>query len=156
LLGRRRRRLLPLPAPIGNFTHVLFCSPALGQSHAAHPTIARRVASAFPVADCEIGDADTEVLVDARIRGSGSLPSTRWDREPRPVVDLRFDVQPSFYRRVLKFLVFRPADLERLLRLLAAANSDSWLEVRSFRGEVMRFTPQTTPAYEDVLAHLKG
>ena len=43
--------------------HVLFCAPTLGRSHVAYPEIGGRVASAFPIFDCEIGDADTEVLV---------------------------------------------------------------------------------------------
>lgn len=145
---------VPLPQPIGRFSHVLFCSPKLGRSHASYPAIAHRVASAFPVADCEIGDGDTEVLVDARIRGRGSLPHTRWDREPMPVVDLRFEIQPSHFRRVLKFLVFRPSDLERLLPALAAADPGSWLEVRDFRGDVMRFTPASVSAHADLVARL--
>lgn len=147
---------VPLPKPIRSFSHVLFCSPALGQSHIAYPTIAGRVASAFPVFDCEIGDTDTEVLVDARIHGHGSLPYTRWDREPQPVVDLRFDVQPSFYRRAPKFLVFQPSALENLLRALPAANPDSWLECRTFRGEVARYTPETAPTYPDAMARLSA
>lgn len=149
-------RKVPLPKPIGSFSHVLFCSPALGQSHIAHPAIANRVASAFPIFDCEIGDADTEVLVDARIHGHGSLPYTRWDREPQPVVDLRFDVQPSFYRRVPKFLVFQSSDLKNLLHALPAATPDSWLEIRDFRGDVARFIPKTAPAYPDVMARLSA
>ncbi len=114
------------------------------------------MASAFPVFDCEIGDADSEVLVDARIHGHGSLPYTLWDREPWPVVDLRFDIRPSSYRRVLKFLVFQPSDLENLLRVLAAATPDSWLEARSCQGEIERFTPQTAPTYQEALARLSG
>lgn len=110
------------------------------------------MASAFPIADCEIGDGDSAVLVDARIHGSGSLPYTYWDREPQPVVDLRFDVQPSFSRRVSRFLVFRPADLERKLNALASANADSWLEVRTFRSEFLRFGPQTVPTYQEAMA----
>jgi hypothetical protein len=145
---------MPLPKPIRSFSHVLFCSPALGQSHIAYPTIAGRVASAFPIFDCEIGDTDTEVLVDGRIHGHGSLPYTRWDREPQPVVDLRFDVQPSFYRPTPKFLVFQPPDLESLLRALPAANPDSWLEIRTFRGEVVHYSPQTAPTYPDAMARL--
>lgn len=145
---------VPLPKPVRGLSHVLFCSPALGQSHVAHPAIADRVASAFPIFDCEIGDTDTEVLVDARIHGHGSLPYTRWDRGPQPVVDLRFDVQPSFYRRESKFRVFRLSDLQNLLHALPAATSGSWLELRSFRGDVVRFTPENAPAYLDVLARL--
>lgn len=86
--GRSHHKVL-VPKAVGGFSHVLFCSPALGRSHTAHPAIADRVASSFPIFDCEIGDADTEVLVDARIHGHGSLPYTRWDREPQPVIDLR-------------------------------------------------------------------
>ncbi len=147
---------VPLPKPVGRFSHVLFCSPALGQSHSAYPTIAGHVASAFPVFDCEIGDTDTEVLVDARIHGHGSLPYTRWDRAPKPVVDLRFDLRPAFHRRVQKFLVFQPANLEDLLGALPAANPDSWLEVRTFRGEIARFTPQNAPTFVDAMAFLRA
>lgn len=144
-----------LPKSVGGLSHVLFCSPALGQSHRAHPAIADRVASAFPIFDCEIGDADTEVLVDARIHGHASLPYTRWHRGPQPVIDLRFDIQPSFYRRQPKFLVFQPSDLENLLHALPAATPGSWLELRSFRGDVARFTPENAPAYADVMASLR-
>ncbi|MBR7834739.1 hypothetical protein KDL01_15800 [Actinospica durhamensis] len=143
-----------LPKPVGGLSHVLFCSPALGRSHRAHLAIADRVASAFPIFDCEIGDADTEVLVDARIHGHGSLPHSRWVRGPKPVVDLRFDVQPSFYRPQSKFLVFQPSDLENLLHALPAATPESWLELRSFRGDVACFTPESAPAYADVLGRL--
>lgn len=155
---------LALPSPVGGngFGHVLFCAPTLGRSHAAYPELADRVASAFPVFDCEFGDADTEVLVDARMRGHDSLPYTRWDREPRPVMDLRFEITPSMYRRaVRKFLVFRPSDLERLLGALVAAgegaaNNSSWLEVRDFRGEVRRFTPESAPTYSEAMALLQA
>ncbi len=48
------------------------------------------MASAFPIFDCEIGDAGTEVLVDARIRGHGLLPYTRWERVPTYPVAMAF------------------------------------------------------------------
>jgi hypothetical protein len=146
-----------LPSPVGRFGHVLFCAPALGRSHVAYPEIAERVASVFPVFDCEVGNADTEVLVDARMRGHGSLPYTRWDREPQPVMDVRFDITPSRFRRaVRKFLVYRPSDLERLLGALSGADEgSSWLEVRDFRGEVRRFTPGSAPTYPEAMASLR-
>ncbi len=148
---------LRLTAPVGRFTHALLCSPALGRSHHAFPGIADRVASACPVFDCEIGDADTEVLADARIHGHGAVRRAEWDREPRPVVDLRFDVQPSFHAPARKkFLVCKAEDLRSLLSALPGASVESWLEVRSFRGEVRRFTPRTAPAYEDLLPFLLG
>jgi hypothetical protein len=140
------------PQPVGRFGHILFCAPTLGRSHVAYPEIADRVASAFPVFDCEIGDADTEVLVDARIRGHGSLPYTRWDREPRPVVDLRFDISAGRRRVARKFLVFQATDLDRFVSTLSAADEGSWLEVRNYRGEIRRFTPQSAPTHPEVMA----
>ncbi|MGW0604968.1 hypothetical protein [Streptomyces sp. NPDC002640] len=140
-----------LPSPVGRFTHALFRSPALaGSGHA-------RVASAHPVFDFEIGDADTEVLVDARTTGHGAIRLGDWDREPRPVVDLRYAVEPSFHRPARKkFLVFRTDDLRSLLAALPDATRESWLEVRSYRGETRRLTPGTAPSYEALLPFLLG
>lgn len=144
-----------LPQPVGRFGHALFCAPTLGRSHVAYPEIAERVASAFPVFDCEIGDADTEVLVDARMRGHGSLRYTRWDRELQPVVDLRFEINPGrLTRTARKFLVFQPTNLESLLGQLSVADEGSWLEVRNYRGEIRRFTPESTPTYPEAMAFL--
>ncbi|GAA4839524.1 WGR domain-containing protein [Kitasatospora terrestris] len=145
-----------LPDPVGPFGHALFCSPALGRAYAAYPAVAARVATAFPIFDCEIGDQDREVLVDARIHGHGALPYSDWAREPHPVVDLRFDVQPSFYRRTPTFKVFGPVDLERLIDALSQASPQSWLETRSFRGEIMRFTPGAAPPFAEVMSLLTG
>ncbi|MFF0190301.1 WGR domain-containing protein [Streptomyces sp. NPDC005244] len=152
----RSHHKMPLSTPVGPFSHALFCAPALGQACIAYPAIAARVATAFPVFDCEIGDADPEVLVDARIRGHGALPYSDWSRQPQPVVDLRFDVQPSNYRRTQTFKVFRSADLKALLDVLPAAAAQSWLEVRSFRGETRRFTPETAPPSSEVTSFLHG
>ncbi|WP_255310690.1 WGR domain-containing protein [Streptomyces viridosporus] len=104
----RSHHKVPLPSLVGSFGHALFCSPALGRACAAYPAAAARVATAFPVFDCEIGDEDAEVLVDARIHGHAALPHSHWGRSPQPVVDLRFDVQPSTYRRTQTFKVYRP------------------------------------------------
>jgi hypothetical protein len=148
-----------LATPVGRFTHALLCSPSLGGSHRAWPEIADRVASACPVFDCEIGDADTEVLVDARIHGHGAVRRAEWGRDPRPVVDLRHHVEPSFHAPSKKrFLVGTAGDLRSLLGALAlpGVSPESWLEVRSFRGEVRRFTPGGAPAYEDLLPFLLG
>ncbi|MFE0642696.1 WGR domain-containing protein [Streptomyces sp. NPDC058877] len=146
----RSHHKVALPSPVGSFEHALFCSPALGRACAAHPAAAARVATAFPVFNCEIGDEDPEVLVDARIHGHASLPYSDWGRSPRPAVDLRFDIQPSFYRPSPKFKVHRPADLQRLMDGLPAASPQSWLEVRSFRGETTRLQPDTTMSFADV------
>lgn len=143
-----------LPEPVGPFTHALLCAPALGQAFRAYPAIAARVATAFPLFDCEIGDADPEVLVDARIRGHGSLPYHDWARQPQPAVDLRFDIRPSDYRRTPTFKVFGTADLERLVEALPAATPQSWLEVRSFRGEIRRFTPENAASPAEALSFL--
>lgn len=128
---------LTLPRPVGPFSHALLCSPALGCAARAMPAIAPRVASAFPIYDCEIGDQDAAVLVDARIVGHGCIPRTDWDRAPRPVCDLRFPTS----RRELEFKVYEVDELRRRVAGLAKAEPGDWLEVRSFRGTVLRLTP---------------
>ncbi|MFG2439706.1 hypothetical protein [Streptomyces sp. NPDC048508] len=145
---------VPLSMPVGPFSHALFCAPALGQACIAYPAIAARVATAFPIFDCEIGDADPEVLIDARIRGHGALPYSDWSRQPQPVVDLKFDVQPSNYPRTRTFKAFRSADLKALLDVLPTAAAQSWLEVRSFRGEIKRFTPETVIPFSGITSFL--
>ncbi|MFD9129768.1 hypothetical protein [Kitasatospora sp. NPDC059571] len=152
--GRSHHKVL-LPEPVAGFGHALLCAPPLGP-YGNHPVLRGRVATAFPIHDCEIGDADTEVLVDARIHGHGSLPSTDWAREPRAVVDLRFDVRPSWYRPSRSFKVFGRSDLDRLLGQLADAEPDSRLEVRSFRGEVLLLTPGQAVDPAVVARHLTG
>ncbi|MFB7333208.1 WGR domain-containing protein [Streptomyces adustus] len=152
----RSHHKVPLPSPVGSFDHALFCSPALGRACAAYPGAAARVATAFPVFDCEIGDEDPEVLVDARIHGHASLPYSDWGRSPYPAVDMRFDVQPSYYRPSPKFKVHRAADVQKLMDVLPKASSQSWLEVRSFRGETMRLDPDTSLSFADVLSLLLG
>ncbi|MER6298202.1 WGR domain-containing protein [Kitasatospora sp. NPDC001539] len=150
----RSHRKVALPDPVGPFGHALFCSPALGRAGAGHPATAARVATAFPVFDCEIGDEDPEVLVDARIHGHASLPFSDWGRQPHPAVDMRFDVQPSLYRPSPKFKAFRPADLQKLMDALPTAAPQSWLEVRSFRGATTRLRPDTTVSFADVWSFL--
>ncbi|MFK0170545.1 WGR domain-containing protein [Streptomyces sp. NPDC090306] len=150
----RSHHKVPLPRPVGPFDHALFCSPALGRGCAAYPALAARVATAFPVFDCEIGDEDPEVLVDARIHGRAPLPYSDWGRSPYPAVDLRFDIQPSFYRPSPKFKAQRTADLRKLMEILPTASPRSWLEVRSFRGETTRLQPGTTMSFPDVLSLL--
>jgi predicted DNA-binding WGR domain protein len=148
----RSHQKLPLTRPAGQFDHILLCSPALGGAAAAYPDIARRVATAFPIYDCEIGDADPEVLVDARIHGHGSLPYADWNRPPHPVVDLRFDVKSARRERNSTFKVFELKHLHHILGSLAEATPDSWLEVRSFRQDIRRVTPaDITATTTDVL-----
>ncbi|MFD9003031.1 WGR domain-containing protein [Streptomyces sp. NPDC059582] len=152
----RSHHKVPLPEPVGPFSHALLCAPALGQACIAYPAIAARVATAFPIFDCEIGDADPEVLVDARIHGHGALRYSDWTRQAQAVVDLRFDVQSSNYRRTQTFKVFRSADLKALLDVLPVASAQSWLEIRSFRGEIRRFTPETATSISEVSSFLHG
>ncbi|MFD7988144.1 WGR domain-containing protein [Kitasatospora indigofera] len=143
-----------LPSPVGSFDHVLFCSPSLGRACAAYPGVAARVATAFPVFNCEIGDEDPEVLVDGRIHGHAALPYSDWGRSPYPVVDMRFDIQLTHYRPSPKFKVYRSADLQKLMEVLPTASPQSWLEVRSFRGETTRLQPDTTLSFADLLSSL--
>ncbi|MEU6371208.1 WGR domain-containing protein [Streptomyces sp. NPDC046931] len=150
----RSHHKVALPSPVGSFDHALFCSPALGRACAAYPAAAARVATAFPIFNCEIGDEDPEVLIDARIHGHASLPYSDWGRAPYPAVDLRFDIQPSFYRPSPKFKIYRPSDVQKLLDVLPTASPQSWLEVRSFRGETTRLKPDTTMSFADVMSLL--
>ncbi|RKN43956.1 WGR domain-containing protein [Streptomyces hoynatensis] len=150
----RSHHKVTLPGPVGSFGHALLCSPALGRACAAYPAVAARVATAFPIYHCEIGDEDPEVLVDARIHGHAALPYGDWDRSPQPVVDLRFDVQPSPYRRTQAFKAYRSADLKKLMDVLPQASPQSWVEVRSFRGETTRLEPGRIPPFADLLSFL--
>lgn len=136
---------IALDRPAGPFSHALVCSPALGGAAAAYPAISARVATAFPIHDCEIGDADTESFVDARIHGHGSLPYADWDREPRPVLDLRYDIQGPRPVRDGAFKVYPGYRLDGFLGDLAEAAPGSWLELRNFRGVVRRITAPDLP-----------
>lgn len=149
----RSHHKVALPSPVGSFDPALFCSPALGWACAAHPGAAR-VTTAFPVFNREIEDGDPEVLVDARVHGHASLPYSDCGRSPYPAVDMRFDIQPSFYRPSPKFKVFRPADVQKLMDVVSTASPQSWLEVRSFRGETTRLRPDTTMSFADVFPFL--
>ncbi|QEU89771.1 WGR domain-containing protein [Streptomyces kanamyceticus] len=141
----RSHHKVALPAPVGRLDHVLFCAPSL---HGAR--YGGRLAGAFPVHGCEIADEDTETLVEARIKGRGSLPSTTWDRDPCPVLDLKFDLrrESGFAElggrsavREKTFKVYPRPMLERALRLLPEATADSTLEIRNHRREVLTLTP---------------
>lgn len=143
----RSHHKVKLPIPVEPFTHALFCSPALGWSQ-----VPGRMATAFPIFDCEVGDADTEVLVDARIKGRDCLPHSTWDREPYPVIDLRFDLRPDkadtftqpkrpYLRNRSKFKVYPRRSLESLVETLAEATAVSYLEIRSFRGDIKALSP---------------
>jgi predicted DNA-binding WGR domain protein len=144
----RSHHKVALPAPIGRLTHALLCSPALGWSDEAPG----KIAAAFPIFDCEIGDADTEVLVDARIKGRDCLPHSTWSRSPHPVIDLRFELRPAkaatfelhgpHLRQAGKFKVHSRPSLETLVQMLADATTDSYVEIRSFRGQIKTLRPR--------------
>ncbi|MCK7622579.1 hypothetical protein MUU72_05570 [Streptomyces sp. RS10V-4] len=90
------------------------------------------------------------------IHGRVALSSSDWDRAPQPVTDLRFDIQPSPYRRTQTFTVYRPADLRKLMDALAQASPQSWLEVRSHRGALLRLEPGSRVPFAEVLSFLGG
>ncbi|MFC7219509.1 WGR domain-containing protein [Streptomyces polyrhachis] len=153
----RSHRKVPLPSPIGQFDHVLFCAPSLN-----HDRYGGRLGKALPILDCEIADEDTEVLVAARLQGRDAMPSTTWDREPFPVIDLTFDLRdPNGFAelggrqdvREKKYRVYPRTMVERGLRLLTQAQPGSWLRIRNYRREVLTLTPadltHATPAQVD-------
>ncbi|MGI5292029.1 WGR domain-containing protein [Nonomuraea polychroma] len=140
----RSHHKVPLPSPIGQFDHVLFCAPSLCRDR-----YGGRLGEAVPILDCEICDEDTETLVEARLQGRGSMPSTTWDREPFPVIDLQFDLRSEngFENlggrtavREKTFKVYPRAMLERAMRLLSEALPGSWLEIRNYRRDVLTLT----------------
>lgn len=159
-----------LPHPVGRFSHALVCHPGLDSHGATYPALKGRVGKAFPIFKCEIGDDDTEVLVDARIHGRDSIASADWARGPHPVIDLRFEIvraTPSNSRwpngrqsgrRSRTFKVWPHPELARLLECLADATPESVLEVRSFRGDIRRLTPAdlTPSTAADLDAFLRG
>ncbi|MEV6104988.1 WGR domain-containing protein [Streptomyces sp. NPDC051940] len=141
----RSHHKVRLPSPIGQFDHVLFCAPSLN-----HDRYGGRLGKALPVLDCEIADEDTEVLVAARLQGRDAMPSTTWDRKPCPVIDLTFDLRSlggfaelggTLSVREKKFKVYPRTTVERVLRLLAEAQPDSWLRIRNYRRDVLTLTP---------------
>ncbi|MFI0453076.1 hypothetical protein [Actinomadura sp. 6N118] len=149
-----------LDVPVGPFSHVLFCAPSLcrGSDYGG------RVGRVFPIHDCEIGDADNETFVEARTQGRSSetIATSTWDREPFPVTDLRYDLQStvgtfeSLRRSALRQKKFKTGlreTVERILPLLIESTPESFVEVRSFRGDVMAvtrrdLTPDTLPAID--------
>lgn len=133
-----------LPQPVGALHHALFRYPGFG--HEAS-TMKGRVGSAFPIHDCEIAYADTEVLVDARTTGRHAMPYTDWTRSPHPISDLRFTLLkaaspnggwPQFWTESIQektFKVYGPEALTNFLICLADATDDSFMEIRNYRGE---------------------
>ncbi|GAA2632880.1 hypothetical protein SMC26_30450 [Actinomadura fulvescens] len=158
---------VPLDVPVGPFSHVLFCAPSLchGPDHGG------RMGEVFPVHDCEIADADTETFVEARVKGRSreTIASTTWDREPFPVTDLRYELQStigtfeSLSRSALRQKKFKTGNrelLERLLPLLIESTPESFVEVRSFRGDVVAvtrrdLTPDTLPGLDRFVRGLR-
>jgi hypothetical protein len=146
----RSHHKVPLPSPVGQFDHVLFCAPSLrGNRYDG------RMGEAFPILDCEIGDEDTETLVEARLQGRGAMPSTTWDRDPFPVIDLTFDLSSASgfgelggtrAVREKTFKVYPRAMLDRAVRLLSQAEPGSRLSIRNYRLDVLTLTPADSPA----------
>lgn len=134
----RSHHKVALPAAIGPFTHALFCWPALG-GQANHPGLEDRVGLAFPLFECEIGDAEPEVFVDARIRGRTALNWANWSRAPEPAIDACGAIPGVITTRVFKTL--DAASIPRVLAALGTAAPDSWLQVRRFRGDAVRLEP---------------
>ncbi|MFG1792606.1 hypothetical protein [Nocardia sp. NPDC049149] len=141
----RSHHKLRLQTPIGRFDHVLMCAPSLFYSR-----YDGRVGQVMPILDCEIGDGDTEAFVAVRLHGRDSMPSTTWDREPFPVIDLRFDLHSDVgfaelgrgkLLREKKFRVYRRSMLDRSVRLLAESTPDSQLEIRNYRGAIRVLRP---------------
>jgi predicted DNA-binding WGR domain protein len=153
----RSHHKIALPSAIGQFSHVLFCAPSLCNNQ-----YMGRLGMVFPIFDCEIGDQDTEVFVDARINSRDSIPCTTWDREPFPVIDMKFDLhredgfkelggRTSFKEKTFK--VYPRETLEQALRMLSVATAGSRLELRNYQRDVLTITPANrtsqTPAALD-------
>ncbi|MEU8801001.1 hypothetical protein [Spirillospora sp. NPDC048819] len=156
----RSHHKVPLPAPIGPFDHVLFCGPSLTAAN-----YGGRLGMVFPIRDCEIGDEDTETFVEARIQGRNSMPSTTWDREPFPVIDLKFDLRRAdgFEEmggrttvREKTFKVYPRAMVDRGLRLMPEADPGSVLEIRNYRRNVLRVTPEQPRTLDEADRFLLG
>lgn len=136
-------RKIPLQKPIGRFTHLAILSPAAEDltisrdvSFANH-VIGRSVFRAFPIFDCEATGTETVTLAEGRTSGHASLPSSRWDRDPHPVVDLAYLDDPE---DPPKFLVFDPKTMEARLGKELARMKSAVVLARNYAGEVRRFT----------------
>jgi predicted DNA-binding WGR domain protein len=156
----RSHHKIALPSAVGRFGHVLFCAPSL-----CHDEYMGRLGRVFPIFDCEIGDQDTETFVDARINLRDAIPSSTWDREPFPVIDMKFDLhsgngfkelggRTSFGEKTFK--VYPRERLEQALRMLSVATAGSRLEICNYRCDVLtitsaNLTPETPAAVDRFL-----
>ena len=75
----RSHHKIALPSVVGNQLTVWFCAPSL-----CHSKYMGRLGMVFPIFDCEIGDEDSQALVDARINLRDAIPCSTWDRRPFP------------------------------------------------------------------------
>ena len=93
-----------------------------------------------------------KVDTGARTSSLHAFDLQRYDVAGAPWV--RFDVHPSSLRRTQTFKVYRAADLKKLMDVLPQASPESWVEVRSFRGEIARLEPGRTPPFAEMLSFL--
>jgi hypothetical protein len=147
-------RKLPLLAPIGRFTHLVVLSPVV-ENHVVEEkfTISRSLFRAFPAYDCEMGDADTVTLAEARTSGRGALPQNTWDRKPHPVVDIAYLKKAT---ETPAFLVYDPKEMERRLGGTLTNLKVAEVRARNWRGEVRSFHKGQTPPDRDELRGFFG
>ena len=154
-----------LPRPIGEMTHVVVLAPVVAQVYTEGLT-KRQQFQAFPIYDCEFRGDENVSFAEARTAGRGSIPYSRWNRAPHPVVDLLLQV-PG--RKKAKLLVFDPKELAGQIKRTASSAQGTVLEVHNFHGEICRLlrgerlelrsadgTPSSYPSLEEATRFLEA
>lgn len=126
-----------LPEPIGAFSHALVLGPEVAQVH-QEGLSPRQLFQAFPIHDSEFRGDENISQAEARTKGRGCIPCSKWDRPAHPVLDLR--VQSATAKKQAKLLIYDPKSkaLQQSVTQLGSLPKGSFLEVKNYRGTVAR------------------
>jgi len=141
--------LRAFPVELGRFTRLVVLSPTAENVSISrnvsfeNPVLSRSVFGAFPAFDSEITGTESVGMAEARTNGRASINTSRWDRDPHPVLDLAYLKKPT---EKPKFLAHDPTELERRLGAKAIAGMrEVEIQARNYAGEVRRFVRGEPP-----------
>jgi len=157
---------LRLDEPVGALDHALILAPVVARV-AMKGLASTQLFQGLPIYDCEFRGDESIAEAEARTKGRGCIPTSTWNRAPHPVLDMR--VQSSATKAKSKLLIYPPDQIAPFVRRVASLSPGSFLEVRSYRGELCRVTrgealevvsgKDGTPrrlSIEEVVAHLEA
>jgi len=130
-----------LSQPIGKLDSLYVCAPVLAYSAAAKYRLSHSLFYFFPGHRTEfIGD---EHVAQAEAR-MDFMRTASLDRDPCPVIDMRYQAlgKKAARSKGKEFLVYRDRDLWNTVRRFAEADPGSWLEVRNFEANCLKFVQQ--------------